>query len=132
MQSTSKYLFVYGTLMQDFKNEMSKFLVSHSQFISNGYFNGKLFEVDGFPGAILSENKEDKVYGSIFKLNDNEFIFKVLDVYEGIDATSKVPDLYKRNIITAFLENGELLQTWVYLYNLSTTNLIQITSGKYV
>jgi gamma-glutamylcyclotransferase (GGCT)/AIG2-like uncharacterized protein YtfP len=132
MQSTSKYLFVYGTLMQDFKNEMSKFLASHSQFISNGYFNGKLFEVDGFPGAILSEYKEDKVYGSIFKLNDNESIFKVLDVYEGIDATSKVPDLYKRNIITSFLENGEILQTWVYIYNLSTTNLVQITSGKYV
>jgi gamma-glutamylcyclotransferase (GGCT)/AIG2-like uncharacterized protein YtfP len=132
MQSTSKYLFVYGTLMQDFKNEMSKFLASHSQFIAHGYFNGKLFEVDGFPGAILSEYKEDKVYGSIFKLNDNESIFKVLDVYEGIDATSKVPDLYKRNIITSFLENGEILQTWVYIYNLSTTNLVQITSGKYV
>ena len=133
MQSIEpNHLFVYGTLMKDFENEMSQFLASHSQFIASGFFYGKLYEVDGFPGAILGNDKTNKVYGSILRLFDTAKIFKVLDAYEGIDATSSEPDLYTRCIVNANLVSGEIIPSWVYIYNLPVSKLTPIPSGKYV
>ena len=131
MPTAINYLFVYGTLMQDFKNEMSQFLASHSQFIAHGYFTGKLYEVDGFPGAIPSDDEHEKVYGSVFKLHDNNKVFEVLDAYEGIDKTSSEPDLYNRLLVDVSLDNKESLSCWVYMYNFSVDSLKQIPSGRY-
>ncbi|MCF7560151.1 gamma-glutamylcyclotransferase [Sabulilitoribacter multivorans] len=120
------YLFVYGTLLQDINNEMSRFLANHSQFVSNGYFNGKLYEVNQYPGAILSDSTTGKVYGSLFKITNSHRVFEVLDVYEGV-----AEGLFKRAIINTFLPNKTVL-SWVYLYNQPTTHLQIITSGDYL
>lgn len=120
------YLFVYGTLLQDTNNEMSRFLSNHSRFVSKGYFNGKLYEVNQYPGAILSDYSRDKVYGSLFKITNIHRVFEVLDEYEGV-----VEGLFKRTIINAFLPNKTVL-SWVYLYNQPITHLQIITSGDYL
>ncbi|SFZ94388.1 Uncharacterized conserved protein YtfP, gamma-glutamylcyclotransferase (GGCT)/AIG2-like family [Flaviramulus basaltis] len=127
-----EYLFVYGTLLKDLENEMSKFLASHSKFISKGYFYGKLYKVTWFPGAILSTNTLDKVYGMVFKIENPEAVFNVLDDYEGIGEKYPEPQLFKKLVTTAFLEDGSTLKTWVYLYNLPVKGLKQITSGNYL
>ncbi|MFI0429514.1 gamma-glutamylcyclotransferase [Mariniflexile sp. HMF6888] len=127
----SEYLFVYGTLLKDFESDMSKFLEQHSEFVGSGYFNGNLYEILWYPGAVLSDNPNDKVYGHIFKILNAEKTFKVLDDYEGIGDTDEHGNEYKRILIDAYLDSSQPVKTWVYIYNNSTENLKQITSGNY-
>lgn len=131
-QLKSKYLFVYGTLLQDCNNEMSQFLAKHAEFVGKGFFCGRLYDVDEFPGAVSSTDMSKKVYGSIYKIADQELVFKVLDEYEGIAAEQTDLDLFKRIIVEAYFEAGHTVKTWVYEYNLPTTNLRLIPSGRYL
>ncbi len=128
----SDYLFVYGTLLKDFDSYMSKFLDKNSDFIEAGYFNGKLYEVAWYPAAILCSDSVDKVYGHVFKIRENEKTFKILDNYEGIGDNSEYPNEYKRELIDAYLNSGEIIKTWVYTYNLPTSHLKRIVSGDYL
>ena len=128
----SNYLFVYGTLLKDLDNDMSKFLSVHTRLVGKGCFHGQLFQVSWFPGAITSKNTSEKVYGSIFKVKDFETLFKVLDGYEGVGENQPKPNLYTRELVTAFLQDGSKLETWVYLYNLPTEHLKQIVSGDFL
>ncbi|MFI1743342.1 gamma-glutamylcyclotransferase family protein [Thalassobellus sediminis] len=128
----SDYLFVYGTLQNNLDNDMSKFLSIHAIFISRGYFHGKLYRVSWFPGAITSINGSNKVYGSIFKLKNPETVFSVLDDYEGVGENHSKPNLYKRQIVKAYVEDGTVLQSWVYIYNHKIAHLEQIISGDFL
>lgn len=121
------YLFVYGTLLQDFNNTMSRFLAEHAAFVSKGYFIGKLYEVDNFPGAILSDDEAEKVYGSIYKIHDIHKTFEVLDAYEGV-----TDGLYRRLLVETYLNSGNPVNTWVYIYNQPTNHLKRIPSGNYL
>lgn len=128
----SNYLFVYGTLLKDFDSYMSKFLQKNAEFVGEGYFLGKLFEISWYPGAIQSTHPNDKVYGHIFKILEPEKTFKILDDYEGIGDTGEHANEYKRVLIDANISNTEIIKTWVYIYNLPTAHLKHIPSGKYV
>lgn len=126
------YLFVYGTLLEDSKNEMSEFLSKHSEFVGRGFFCGKLYDVEEFPGAVLSDTLQDKVYGKIYEISEAEKVFSILDDYEGIESLETEKGLFKRVVVEAFLEAGHTVKTWVYLYNKSVLNLRLISSGNYL
>ncbi|CAH8283269.1 gamma-glutamylcyclotransferase (GGCT)/AIG2-like uncharacterized protein YtfP [Mariniflexile fucanivorans] len=128
----SEYLFVYGTLLKDFESYMSKFLERNSNFIGSGTFQGNLYQISWYPGAILSHNTNDKVYGHIFKIKNPEKTFQVLDDYEGIGDTGEHANEYTRTLIEAYLNETERIKTYVYIYNLPTAHLKHISSGKYV
>lgn len=128
----SDYLFVYGTLLKDFESYMSKFLEKNSEFIGTGYFNGKLFEISWYPGAVLSSVPTDKVFGHIFKILNKEKTFQILDNYEGMRDTSEHPNEYKRELIDSYFDSNEPIKTWVYVYIRSIENLKLISSGNYL
>lgn len=128
----SEYLFVYGTLLKDFDSYMSKFLDRNSEFIGPGFFNGKLYEISWYPGAILSDNHSEKIYGHIFKIHDENKTFKILDDYEGIGDTAEHPNEYHRLLINAYLDSNKTISTWVYVYNRPVTDLKLIKSGNYL
>lgn len=126
------YLFVYGSLLKDQDNAMACFLQEHSTFINEGFFNGRLYQVSWFPGAVLSDQKSDRVYGHIFQLNDDRVVFPVLDDYEGIGESYEEPQLFKKVLVSVRLKNGQNLNCWTYLYNRSVDELQQITTGNYL
>ena len=126
------YLFVYGTLMRDLNNGMSRFLQNNSEFVGNGYFYGKLFDLGWYPGAVESGEPNEYVHGNIFKLKDSVTVFKVLDDYEGIGDGDPGLYEYKRELVMAYLEDGTAIKTWFYAYNHPTEKLIQIPSGNYL
>lgn len=111
---------------------MSKFLASHARFIDSGYFHGKLFKISWFPGAVLSESEDDRVYGAIFELESALEVFKFLDAYEGFNENNKLSSLFIRTQIKVFLKNGDAISAWVYLYNQKITNELQIISGDFL
>jgi len=127
-----EYLFVYGTLMKNENNDMSKFLSKNAKFYSKGYFYGELYDIGEYPGAITSKNKNKRVYGNIFTLRTPEKVFSILDEYEEVGEKFPFPNEYKRIKTTVYsMENGNFL-CWIYLYNHSVKNMPRILSGDYL
>lgn len=91
-----------------------------------------LYRISWFPGAVLSAQTSDKVYGTIFKLKDTEFVFKTLDDYEGYNSRSPKTSLFRRTLITAYLEDDTEIETWVYVFNQSVSNDKRIFSGDFL
>jgi gamma-glutamylcyclotransferase (GGCT)/AIG2-like uncharacterized protein YtfP len=121
---------VYGTLRVEAKTQMSKLLDEQAQLIGTGHFLGKLFEVDGFPGAIESTNDHDKIYGDIFEINPD--ILESLDNYEECSEQFPRPHEYLRKKVLLHLPNGLTELGWVYIYNRETEGLFRIQSGDYL
>lgn len=122
----SDFIFVYGTLQRETKNEMSLYLKDNSVFVSKGYFFGKLYDVEDFPGAVKSVDTSEKVLGSLYQITDSKTLFSVLDVYED------VPNLFKREVLSVFAADGKKIESWIYLFNQSTRGLRLISSGDYL
>jgi len=40
----------------------------HCEYFSDGCTQGKLYEVNGYPGAIESDNPRDKVCGELYRI----------------------------------------------------------------
>jgi len=127
-----EYLFVYGTLMKTVSNGMSRFLHSNSEFIGNAYIHGKLYDLEGYPGAVANSNPAERVYGHIFKIKNTEAVFKVLDDYEGIGDGNPSDYEYVRTRVKAFLEHGTEVTTWFYAYNFPIHAFRLIASGHYL
>jgi len=132
--STAKeqtYLFVYGTLRRDVAHPMHAVLAAHAEFIGAGTFQGKLYDLGGYPGAVPSERETDIVAGEVYALRDPAQVLAVLDRYEGC-ADDPPPTEFRREKATITLENGDQVEAWIYLYNWPTFGLPRIRSGDYV
>ena len=125
------HLFVYGTLMSSVNNNMSHFLQANAHLIGNAYINGKLYEVGGYPGAVIGSNPLDHVHGQLFKIINTETLFMVLDEYEGIGDGNPADYEYVRTQVMAYLEDGNTLNAWCYTYNFSIDTFQLISSGRY-
>ncbi|MFY0712651.1 gamma-glutamylcyclotransferase [Seonamhaeicola sp. NFXS20] len=126
------YLFVYGTLLQNVNNNISTFLKTHATVISKGYFIGKLYKISWFPGAVLSNIKTHKVYGTLVKLNTAKTIFDVLDDYECFNPNNPKDSLFIRQKVTVFTKNNHVYNAWVYLYNQKVNQQNRIVSGDFL
>lgn len=106
---------------------MSRFLSANSEYVGKAYFVGKIYNIHDYPGAILSTNASERVYGSIYKITNKANVFEVLDRYEGVEE-----HLFKRITVNAHLSSGDTLKTWVYIYNRSIADKKRIYSGDYL
>lgn len=111
------YLFVYGTLLQSANNAMSKFLIANSTNLGRAYCIGKLYKISWFPGAVLSDEASDKIYGALVKLEDLEDIFNKLDDYEGYNRNNVADSLFIRKKTRIFTKSSSCYEAWMYLYN---------------
>ena len=64
METDCKYLFVYGSLM-NYDNEFAIYLNNNSRSYTKGNFNGLLYDMGEYPGAIFNKNTTYLVYGCI-------------------------------------------------------------------
>ena len=60
METDSKYLFIYGTLLNG-DNEFGVYLRKHSRPYAPGYFNGHLYDLGEYPGAVYIPDSPQKV-----------------------------------------------------------------------
>jgi len=125
-----EYLFVYGTLKHNIGNEMSHLLADNSKFIGEATWNGKLYIVKDYPGAVKSDDPLDVVYGELYLLKNN--ILPALDEYEECSDKFAEPTLYKRiKDKVKILINGKIVNSWIYIYNMPVDNLRIIKSGNF-
>ena len=127
-----EFIFVYGTLRRDTATPMSYLLAQHCGYFSEGYMQGRLYQVEGYPGAIESDNPKDRVYGEVYSLVNPSLILPELDNYE--ECTNKFPEPheYTRKKLPISLIGGACITAWVYVYNHSVSNLMRIKSGDYL
>ncbi len=126
------YLFVYGTLRRETNSEMFKLLAKHADFVSNASYQGKLYKIDNYPGVIPSPNPTDIVKGEVYQLHDPNLILPQLDQYEECGPGFAEPTEYMRELWEVRLENGQLIQAWLYRYNYPTVALELLSSGDFL
>lgn len=130
MEAQSPYLFVYGTLMRGFDNPFAARLHAHATFIAEGFFNGKLYRLSWYPGAVFEPESTTKIYGEVYQLHHFQRLIQELDDYE--DVKEKEADsLYLRRQVPVCTENGSIFVCWTYLYNQSLDHATLLTSGKF-
>ena len=125
-----QYLFTYGTLCRNFNNPFSRTLTSNGSFIGNGWFSGRLFEIDRFPGA-LHQNAGYRIQGEIYRLEDDITVLPLLDKYEECGPGFAEPTEYIRACIPITAMDNGTLYCWTYLYNWSVTEYEEIPGGNY-
>ncbi len=133
-----EYLFVYGTLKKDIGNDMYHLLAKHAGFVGDTTWNGKLYIVEDYPGAVPSDDPSDIVYGELYLLNDPDNILPSLDNYEECSDKfpepklfKRIPKLFKRIKDDVGLDNGDIVSACIYIYNMPVDNLMQIKSGNF-
>lgn len=111
---------------------MVSLLAQYCEFYSEGHIQGKLYEVNGYPGAVESNDKDEKVFGEIYIINQSEIILPKLDEYEECTENFPQPHEYIRKKLPVTLSGGERVIAWVYIYNHETRNIERINSGDYL
>lgn len=105
---------------------MARFLADQARYVGAAKMPGQLYDLGRYPGMIAAATPDDWVAGDIFYLGDPEIVFRELDRYEG--ATGAGPHLFERRCGLAYLESGEILETWWYEYVRSVTAEKRIAS----
>lgn len=128
------YLFVYGSLRPAFRQEMHAFLVHHTDLLGTATFQGRLYDLGLYPGAVPSVHPEDRVTGEVFVVRPGSegLVFQVLDRYEGCGPYVPGRPEYRREEVDVVLEDGQEVTAWMYVYNYGTEALTLIPSGDYV
>jgi gamma-glutamylcyclotransferase (GGCT)/AIG2-like uncharacterized protein YtfP len=124
------YLFVYGSLRSDCKNEAHQYLSSYFTLIGKARVKGRLYDLGKYPAAIPT--REDYfVVGELYHISDSkEFsgVMAQLDEYEEVNGTGSGQALYRRELTEVFI-NDLTVQAWIYWYNGRIEGTPLITSG---
>ena len=126
-----EFIFVYGTLRKKLASSMHRLMADHCEYYADGCMQGRLYEVDGYPGAVESADPDDKVFGELYRVTHSDLL-QLLDEYEECGDSFPEPREYIRKKLTVSLSDGGNVSAWVYLYNHETQGLERIESGDYL
>ncbi len=107
---------------------MSRLLAEHAEFLAAASYQGKLYNIEDYPGAVPSEDMNDSVPGEVYLLHRADITLALLDRYEEVGPEFAEPNEYNRLKQAVLLENGRGLTAWVYVYNHPTKDLVRIQS----
>jgi gamma-glutamylcyclotransferase (GGCT)/AIG2-like uncharacterized protein YtfP len=123
-------LFVYGTLISGASHDLAKQFHDQVSLIGKARWAGRLFNVNNYPGAIPSTDGKFWVTGELWHLKDPHKILSFLDDYEECSASHPIPHEYKRSI-EIIVVGEQTISAWMYVYQLPTTSLLEISSGVF-
>ncbi len=126
------HFFVYGTLMRGEKRFNYPGLEPIRESIREGRVCGAhLYDLGDFPGMVPSEDKESCVYGEVHEFTSFEKAVKILDRLERCNPTDIKKSLFRREEVTAILDDGTKIRAWAYFYNQPIKNAKRIPSGDW-
>lgn len=126
------YLFVYGTLRRACNHALLKEIDHYANYVSTATYQGNLFLIDTYPGAVPSVNPNDLIQGEVYCLTSEGCLLGLLDDYEECSPKFPRPAEYYRCLQNIQLINHHSVDAWIYLYNHQTQNLKQIMSGNFL
>ncbi len=135
--NSDDYLFVYGTLRRgairtDAAARAFTQLEADASFMGLATMDGRLFEVDGYPGGCYQFAVGSHVTGDLYQVDVAAGLFSALDAYEESDFHFEQPREYQRQRVPVALGDGSVIYAWVYLYSCSIDALLTIESGDYL
>ena len=128
---TTDLLFVYGTLRRAASHPMHRLLLP-ATFIGAGTFQGRLYDLGSYPGAVPSADPADRVHGEVYRLHDPVATLARLDHYEGCAETDAPPTEYIRAVADIALPAAGFVRAHLYLYQRPTDTLRRLASGDYL
>jgi len=124
-------LFVYGTLRRDCGGGMHRYLADHAMFVGEALCRGRLYLLDGYPGAVADDSGSSLVQGELYRLQDPAATLATIDAYEECGTTCGAESEYVRTITRVVLADGTEAEAWIYYYNRPVDGLMRITSGDF-
>lgn len=124
-------LFVYGTLRRDCGGEMHRYLADHALFVGAAACRGRLYLLDGYPGAVADDSGSSLVQGELYRLQDPAATLATLDAYEECGAACGDESEYVRTVARISLADGTEAEAWIYYYNRPVDGLVRIESGDF-
>lgn len=124
-------VFVYGTLREGFSNRGRSILTTHGTLLGTATVEGRLYDVGSFPALVTDGPRDQAVTGEVYELVDEPTrALERLDRYEG--ARGADPGPYRREQVTAQLDDGTELRVWTYVWTRPPTLLDPIPGGDYL
>lgn len=129
---STHYLFVYGTLRKARDGSLHGHLRNRAEFLDTATLPGTLYEISGYPGAVLSTCKPASyIHGEVYCLLQADAVLHTLDRYEECSTDIPQPHEYRRVQRTVTLSIGKSIPAWVYLYNQAVSHRKILESGNY-
>lgn len=99
-------------------------LRAEADFVADGTFRGRLYDLGTFPGAVASCSNAERVRGEIYRLREPARAFRMLDAYEDT--------AFRRAQVTIRRADGAANRCWIYLYGRPLQRFPLIASGDFI
>ncbi len=109
-------LFVYGTLKKGAGGKMHHLIRPYVCYVGEGFTHGRLYQLAGYPGLVMRNGGREKVWGELYQTTSAEFLFEILDTYEGCSNRQNRPHEYRRVEAEVILKGGRRVSAWLYEY----------------
>jgi gamma-glutamylcyclotransferase (GGCT)/AIG2-like uncharacterized protein YtfP len=132
MTDPVEFVFVYGTLRRCIGGSMASFVQEHCVPVGNARFNGLLYDLGDYPGAVATRDPSANVVGELYSIlpGRRDVLLRELDRYEGWDPKNAASEFVRRKLPVT-RDNGEVVEAWLYLFNRPIEHLQRIASGNY-
>jgi len=126
----NRFLFVYGSLRSGFNSDAYQYISRYFTLVDNAKVKGVLYDLGDYPAALPSD-KDFYITGELYYLKNEEeynWAMEQLDDYEGLHVEAGERPLYRRDIVTVYARDNEVM-AWVYWYNNDIEGKPRIESG---
>jgi gamma-glutamylcyclotransferase (GGCT)/AIG2-like uncharacterized protein YtfP len=127
----SDYLFAYGTLQPGHVPEEIAHAAAELRPVGKGSMRGVLYDLGEYPGAVSDASPAKRVFGTVFRLSDDQKLLRDLDDYEGFDPDAPEKSLFVRSLYPVRLASGRTIRCWVYFWNQKSGGARVLPSGRY-
>ena len=123
-------VFFYGTLMTPFNRTGRLNIDQHLVFQGRGSIAAALFDLGIYPAAV--PDSEGRVVGEVYEMIHPASALRALDELEGYRPGEPETSLYTRRRTPVNMEDGSVVDAWVYYYNAPLGRAERIESGDYL
>ena len=123
-------IFVYGTLRRLIGNSNHN-LLGPTIFRGRATCCGNLYCAGSYPALVRSDRETDRVVGEVYELLDPAEVIPDLDEYEAFNPANHSESLFVRELNFVELENGDMIEAWLYYFNRPVNPVDRIPGGDF-
>ena len=125
------FLFAYGTLQPGLIPPELATLMDGIPVIGRGSVPARLYDLGGYPAAVLDPQSGTRIHGVLYNLPDDPVVLAQLDAYEEFDPAAPDHSLFRRILYPVTIANNGELLCWVYVYNRPPGSAPILAGGSY-
>ncbi len=100
-------------------------------FCGRATCQGILYCAGSYPALVKSDHANDRVVGEVYELLNPSKVIPALDTYEAFDPANPSGSLFVRELNLVELENGDLIEAWLYYFNRPVNPFDRIPNGDF-